>query len=88
MNFECQRYLEHTIKSKKILSYEMALTAEVAFYFGAYEHYKHLAVSGKPLSLWVFVLVLLVSRPCVIQEIFHRTALNFSAALFKCWFCP
>lgn len=29
----------------------MALTAEVALYFGAYEHYKHLAVSGKPLSM-------------------------------------
>lgn len=32
----------------KTLSHEMALTAEVALYFGAYEH---LAVSGKPLSL-------------------------------------
>lgn len=35
----------------KTLSHEMALTAEVALYFGAYEHYKHLAISGKPLSL-------------------------------------
>lgn len=35
----------------KTLSYEMALTAEVALYFGAYEHYRHFAVSGKPLSM-------------------------------------